>query len=190
MKKLAIVIAATAAAVFAPNAFAQASNFQGFSVAGGLNVSNSTSEITRSGLTATSSGTSNNIDAQVQYALAFGEKFVVGLGVSVGLTDYDIAADTKMKNTTGFFVTPGYALSDTLLAYGKVGAINGKFAIDNSISTDMSGIGYGLGVKSKMNKNLFLQGELVLNQYDDKTVSTDTFKSKATFLSFGVGYQF
>jgi outer membrane immunogenic protein len=190
MKKL-LIATVVATSFFAPQAFAQAKNFQGFGVAFGVNITNSDSTV--SGLTPpTITASDGNADVQLQYSHAFGDKFVLGLGASAGVTDYKIAANAKMKDTTSFFITPGYAVSDTLLVYGKISAITGKFSVDlpGIGSTDMSGTGYGVGVKNMLNKNLFVHGEVVANQYDDKTTPLSTFKHEATFVSFGVGYQF
>jgi opacity protein-like surface antigen len=190
MKKL-LIATTVAAALFSPQAFAQANNFQGFSVAFGVNLTNSDSTV--SGATIpTITQADGNADVQAQYSLALGDKFVIGLGASTAIADYKLAANANMKNSTSFFITPGYAVSDTLLVYGKLASLSGKFTVDvaNLGSADMTGTGYGVGVKSKMNKNLFAQGEVVLNQYDDKRTPLSSFKHKSTFVSIGIGYQF
>lgn len=186
MKKLALGIATTTAILFAPQTFAQAQAFKGFSVAAGLNATNSSVEHGNA-----VSGNDSNFDVQAQYAFAVGEKFVLGLGASAGLSDYKVAANAKMKSTNSFFVTPGYAVSNNLLAYGKLGTISGSFAIDPSPTINMTGTAYGGGVKRLFGKNFFGQAEVVFNQYDDKVSSASlNAKAKATFFSVGIGYQF
>jgi hypothetical protein len=186
MKKTVIFVAATAAMLFAPQAFAQAKNFQGFSVAADINITSSSVE---HGTTA--SGSDGNVDVQAQYAFALGEKFVLGLGASAGLSNYKIAANAKMTKTTSVFVTPGYAVSNTLLVYGKLGTTNGTFDIDSGPKVDMTGTAYGIGVKSTLNKNLFGQAELVLNQFSDKVSSAGlNTKAQVTYITLGIGYQF
>ncbi len=191
MKKLAIVIAASAAAVFAPNAFAQAKNFQGFSVGADLNLSKSDAQYLTSG-----SSTSTNLEVNAQYVLALDAKFVFGVGAFASLNDRNIASDAKQKYKTGFFITPGYAVKNNLLVYGKAGIVTGAYSVDESRvvghnGTAQNGTIVGIGAKTFIDKKIFLQAEIAQNQYDDKKSREDRVaKLKTTDLTFGVGYKF
>ena len=79
MKK-ALLLAATVAFI-APQAFAQAKSFEGFSVGANLAIAKTTTE--PAGI-ASESGNSNNLDLQAQYSFALAPQFVLGLGVTLG----------------------------------------------------------------------------------------------------------
>ncbi len=183
MKK--ILIAATIAAAFAaPQAFAQAKNFEGFSITGALNVNNNKGEAVSA-----VDRTESNIGAVAQYDIALGQSFVLGFGASMGLSDFNIASDAKLKNTYSVFVAPGFAVSNNALVYGKIASVSAKAEFTNS-SLDISGLGYGIGARYFSSKNVFFQAEYMSNKYDDKKIGTTTFKNQTGVFSIGVGYKF
>ncbi len=183
MKKLLIAVAA-AATLTAPQAFAQAKNFEGFSITAAVNVNSNKGEAVSK-----VDRTETNVGAIAQYDMALGEAFVLGLGASVGLSDFNIDSDSKLKNVYGVFVAPGLALSKDTLVYGKVASISAK-ADFGSASVDLSGIGYGIGARFLTSKNVYFQAEYMYNKYDDKKVNSVTFKNETGVLSLGVGYKF
>lgn len=195
MKKL-LIASAIAATFVTPQAFAQAKNFEGFSVLAGLNSASSTFEQTaKSGASSTSAtSTSSNVQLQAEYTWAAGQNFTVGLGVNAGLGDLLFGrwaasgVDLKLKDTVAVYVAPGYAISDTTLVYGKIASISGTAADTASVS--LSGMGYGLGARFNSGKNLYYQAEFMANQYSDKDFPTVIDKFKGTLFSFGVGYKF
>jgi len=138
MKKL-LIASAIVAAFFAPQAFAQAKNFEGFSVTGALNVNNNKGEAVSA-----VDRTESNLGVIAQYDLALGQSFVLGFGANLGLTDFNIASDAKLKNTVGVFVAPGFAVSNNTLVYGKIASVSAKVDFPSS-SADISGLGYGIG---------------------------------------------
>lgn len=190
MKKI-MIAAALAAAVAAPQAFAQAKNFEGFSVFGGLNAANSKIETT-----ATNSATSRstNVALQAQYAWALGQQFVLGVGATVGAGDLTfatgLAGDIKLKDSAAVYIAPGVAVSDSTLVYGKIASTSGT-VYDNSGSLSVTGVGYGIGAQFKSGNNLFYQVEYLQNNFADKANNGGTiFKTSTGGLSFGVGYKF
>jgi outer membrane immunogenic protein len=183
MKKL-MIIAAAVTTLAAPQAFAQAKNFEGFSVAAAVNVNNNKGEAISA-----VDRTESNVGASAQYDMALGEAFVLGVGVSVGLSDFNIASDAKLKNTYGVFVAPGFAVSKDTLVYGKIASVSAK-ADFGSTSVDLSGVGYGIGARYLSGKNVYFQAEYMYNKYDDKKVNSVTFKNQTGVLSMGVGYKF
>jgi outer membrane immunogenic protein len=195
MKKL-LIAAAIAATTFAPHAFAQAKNFEGFSVLGGLNVASSKLDFEATpGSTSTSSDkTATNLVLQAEYGIALSNSFVLGLGVSAGLGDLSFGeprnstGEVKLKDHVSAYVAPGFALSDSALIYGKLASISATAGA--STSTSISGMGYGLGARFLAGKNVFYQVEYLYNKYDDKGSSTGTTKLQSGALSFGVGYKF
>lgn len=200
MKKM-IAAVAVAATVFAPQAFAQAKNFEGFSVGVNVNFANSTTELTAfstNKFSASESATNSSI--QAQYALALGSNFVLGFGASLGAGDLksgfvNNTTTTLTKNTNAIYVAPGYAVSETVLVYGKFAALTAKGEITNAagtLSQDISGVGYGIGLQTMLNKNFFVQAEYAQNNYASKdfTAGILSEEKKSSVVSIGIGYKF
>lgn len=202
MKK--ILIAATIAAAFAaPQAFAQAKNFEGFSVGLNINANSSDTDISNAGGSVKATGqTSTNASVQAQYNLALGSAFVLGLGGAFEMGDADLGSagstfSGKRKSAYSVYVAPGIAVSDSWLIYGKLASISAKFETTGAAvftgKADATGIGYGIGFQKLLNKNVYLQAEFMQNKYDDQTIVTSLTtkaKAEARAFSFGVGYKF
>ena len=199
MKKLSLIAACMVVA--APQAFAQAKNFEGFSV--GLNAEMTRSTTEASPLSASDGSNSTGTGLQLQYSLALTDRFLLGLGATASfgtLTAGSSAAlgvDFTTKNRSSFDITPSYALTDTTLLYGKVSALSATgVATLQGTSTEesksLNGVGYGLGLRTLVDKNVFLQLGYDWNKYNDVTnnAGTATLKSTSNVFSLGVGYKF
>ena len=195
------IIAAAAACLVTPFAFSQTSNFEGFSVLGGVNLGASTFEQNaKNGSSLTSvTSTSSNFLAQGEYTFAIGSQITLGLGATVGLGDLTFGrwasgtgGDIKLKETYSAYIAPGYLLNETTLVYAKLASISGTVYGDcgTCTSVSLSGVGYGAGARFMSNKNMYYQIEFIQNQYQDKDFTSSTGKSKGSVLSFGVGYKF
>lgn len=195
MKKL-LLSTFIATALTTPQVFAQAKNFEGFSLYGGVNLANSTLEQNpKNGFSnASVTSSSSNFGLQAQYTLAVGNSVAVGFGASMGLGDLVFGRwvasgiDIKLKDTSSIYVAPGYAINDTTLLYGKIASVTGAAADTTSVS--LSGLGYGVGAQIMMNKNTFYQFEWMQSNYSDKDFPTVVDKFKSSALSVGVGYKF
>lgn len=193
MKK--IYLGALLASTFiSQHAFAQANNFEGFSVLGGLNVaSNKLDHTSRTGKLDTANTTATNVMLEAQYAAALGNKFLLAGGIDLGVSDLNLgkagSSDWKLKNNNSVFVKPSYALTDTTMVYGKVAALSAR--IDNGkVSDSVSGTGLGLGLAVRSGKNMYYQLEWMQSKYQDKLLANCTEKLGGNTLSFGVGYKF
>ncbi len=200
MKKI-LIASALAAAFVAPQAFAQARNFEGFSLGANLNIANAATEVTSTPFNGKPSESSQNLGLQAQYNWALGDAFVLGAGLGLGVGDLKGGEFTaggtfnaKQKEAYSLYVAPGVALNDSVLLYGKVAALSGKVELTGpglSNSTTVNGVGYGLGVQSYLNKNLFIQGELMQNNYNEVDFdATSKGKFNSAVFSIGVGYRF
>lgn len=199
MKKM-IAAMAVSATVFAPQAFAQAKNFEGFSVGVNVNFANSTTELTANGTKYSASESATNSSIQAQYALALGSNFVLGFGASLGAGDLksgyvNNTTTTLTKNTNAIYVAPGYAMSETVLVYGKFSSLTAKGEVSNAggtVTQDISGVGYGVGLQTMLNKNLFVQAEYAQNNYafKDFTAGVLSEEKKSSVVSIGIGYKF
>lgn len=195
MKRLSILIAACCA-LAAPHAFAQAKNFEGFSLGGSLDFSKNTTNILSFG---SDSANSSSMGLQAQYAFALNNQFVLGVGASYSLGSHKAgslgapATDFTTKNTASFDISPSYALSDSLLVYGKLSSVGQTIVstLGNAESSDsLNGVGYGLGLRSMIDKNIYIQAGYDINRYNEKTSGAGTFSGNSNIFSLGAGYKF
>ena len=195
MKKALIL--ATVATLVGTQAFAQAKNFEGFSLGANVEVTKSTADATGA-LTGSDSGNSTGLGLQAQYSFALGESFVMGIGASLGTNNRNftdasgaLGVNSFSKNNTSIDFMPGYALSNTMLVYGKLSSVNGALQNDTAAtSNSLSGLGYGIGLRSMLDKNTYFQVGYDSIKYDDIVASGVTTSPKTTNFSFGVGYKF
>lgn len=189
MKKIALALACSALAT--PLVFAQAKNFEGLSITG--SIANAKTTFTDSA--GDIDGTTTGLDLNAQYNWALGQEFVLGLGVTMGTGNNkagtsSTGSDVNTKNRYALELTPGFAISKDVLIYGKVASISAT-AEAAGFSEGISGIGYGLGVRGMVDKNMFWQVGYDLNQYAEKNSAVaGTYKAKSSVFSLGVGYKF
>jgi opacity protein-like surface antigen len=189
MKK-ALLLAATVAFI-TPQAFAQAKSFEGFSVGANLAVAKTTTE--PAGF-ASESGNTTGLDLQGQYSFALAPQFVLGLGVTLGFGNNKAGTfaggEVVTKNRVAFDITPGYAISSTMLIFGKVSSLSADSVFTPVAGAEtkdsLSGVGYGFGVRGLIDKNMFYQVGYDMNKYNE----VNTNKLSSNVLSLGVGYKF
>lgn len=192
MKKTVLALACTALAT--PLVFAQAKNFEGFSI--GANIASA--KTTFSDSTDSIDGTTTGLDLNAQYNWALGPEFVLGVGVTMGTGNNKAGtttignADVTTKNRYALELTPGFALSKDMLIYGKIASISATADLSGITSESISGIGYGLGVRGLVDKNMFWQVGYDVNNYAEKNSATlgDKYTAKSSVFSLGVGYKF
>ena len=188
------IIAAAAACLVTPFAFSQTSNFEGFSVLGGINLGASTlEENAKNGSSSLSlTSTSSNFLTQGEYTFALGSQITLGVGATIGVGDLLFGTvngtQVKLKETYSAYIAPGYSINESTLVYAKLASISGTAYAQSSVS--LSGVGYGAGARFLSNKNMYYQIEFIQNQYQDKDFTSSTGKFKGSVLSFGAGYKF
>lgn len=193
MKKV-IVFAATLAALGTTQAFAQAQNFEGFSLGANAEFDGGTSSASDR---TSDSGNSTGLGLQARYDWALGPKFVLGLGTTVSTGQrtagtYASGAGAYTSNRYSLDFMPGYAVTDDTLVYAKVSSLSATATSDNgSDTTSAQGISYGIGVRSMFSKNMYWQAGWDNYRFNDVTFNTGTTSSlKGNVLSLGVGYKF
>ena len=144
------------------------------------------------------SANSTGLGLQAQYSFALAPQFVLGVGATLSTGNHKVSdvsgplgGENNTKNNTSFDLTPGYAVSDTLLVFGKISALNAT--LENAAGTtsiSLSGLGYGIGARSMINKNVFIQAGYDSNKYNDFTSGTITSSATSTIFSLGAGYKF
>jgi outer membrane immunogenic protein len=186
-------------AVVAPVAFAQAKLFEGFSLGANLDASQTTTNVVGLG---SDSGNTNGFGFQAQYSIAYGNQFVLGLGGSLSTGSRKAGtlgpSDFSVKNATSLDISPGYALSESLLVYGKLSALSltavgSTTATGNEFGSEsLTGIGYGIGVRSMIDKNIYIQAGYDSNRFNEKSSSGGfgTFSGSSNVFSLGAGYKF
>jgi outer membrane immunogenic protein len=192
MKRLLVI--ASAAALIAPAAFAQTTGFEGFSAGANLELSRSTADTG----TASDTGNSNALGLQAQYTFGLGNNFVMGVGGSVGTAKRNfsdagsaVGLATYSKNNMSLDFTPGYMVTPTTMVYGKVSAVTGTLQDDTqATSNTINGVGYGIGVRSMIDKNIYWQAGYDSVKYNDVTDGAVTVAPKGALYSVGIGYKF
>jgi outer membrane immunogenic protein len=185
-------------AVVAPVAFAQAKMFEGFSLGANLDASKTTTNVAGFG---SDSGNTNGFGLQAQYSIAYGNQFVLGLGASLSTGSRKAGtlgpSDFSVKNATSLDISPGYALSESLLVYGKISALSltavgSTTATGNEFGSEsLTGLGYGIGVRSMIDKNIYIQAGYDSNRFNEKSSpSFGSFSGSSNVFSLGAGYKF
>jgi opacity protein-like surface antigen len=204
MKKMIIAVAATVACFAAS---AQTANFDGFSGALNLNLVGASTKLELDVGGPELDGAGKNSTAfgvQAAYGLALSNDFVVNIGGTYALSSPSILSikngnDTitgKAENMLSLYVEPGFLISDKTLFYGKLSYESTKAILTpsegDSVSKSITGMGYGAGIRTMLNKNTFLQVELKQINYGAAKFAADQteFKSSATLGSVGIGFKF
>ncbi len=217
MKKLLLVAALSVATT---SVFAQAKNFEGPSAAltvstVGANTNYKSSDADGSfGFDAGKTTLVSGVD--FSYATAIDSNWLIGVGITYDLNktksgtftfdDTPSGGDSgslslTTKNHYSLYVQPTYAVNNSTALFAKLGYHKLKGVIDGvsngdaaSVSSNFNGIGYGVGVKTFINKNLFVQAEAQLVDYKKKSFTedgmTESYKIKSTAGIVSVGYKF
>lgn len=206
MKKLAIT---TIVALFACASNAQTANFEGSSM--GLNLDLLAGSAKASvpevfgidGLGKNSTGAS----LQAAYGFAVTPNTVISLGATYGLTSptvLDVSAGilggngvtAKLKDSYSLYVEPGYLISNSTLAYGKISYESAKLSGSNFTGEEkqsIHGTGLGFGIRTMIDKNLSLQVEVKRVGYNTVQFIAEPgvdFKTTTTVGTIGLGYKF
>lgn len=179
-------------ALAAPLAFAQAKNFEGFTLGANIASTKTTFDATTLG---SSDGNTAGLELQLQYNFALSPQFVLGVGMSFGATENKAGTvsgvDYSLKNRSALEFTPGFVVSDSLMVFGKIASLNASGVDSLGGSATQTGIGYGLGVRGLVDKNIYWQVGYDLNTYGEKTTAGGVpYKFKSNAFSAGVGYKF
>ena len=124
------------------------------------------------------------IDAS--YTFATGSNGFFGVGATYlageaefGLGDADSSSDAtktfkgKIKDHYSVYIQPGYAVSKDSAVYGKLSYNHADFNISNAVKQpgDLEGWGYGIGLKTFLTANAFVQVEASYTEYDNLTAT-------------------
>jgi opacity protein-like surface antigen len=191
----AVALLATTAAT---PAFSQAKNFAGPSIAIGAGYNTLETPIkivedTPSTLTFGGSKQNFNYLADISYGIEMNKDFVISLGATYDfnkseseiLSGTDENDDTatvkgKLKDHYSVYLQPTYLINSSTGIFAKASYNFAKASYtialgedSLTISDDVNGWGYGLGIKSFINNNLFIQAEGSLTKYDKTSKNLD-----------------
>jgi len=105
----------------------------------------------------------------------------------------------EIKDYYTLYIQPGYAINNTAAIYAKSLYANAKLDVSGATSTskNLEGWGGGIGLKTFLDKNLFIQTELNYTEFDSIKVTgtgnlagTVTAKPKIAGGTINIGYQF
>lgn len=194
MKK-ALIATAAAAALAAPQAFAQANNFTGFSVGLNANFVSASTEISAASVKL--GDTTQIASLEGAYGFAMGRNGALGVGLTYNLGDMKAGTLTgtefKGKDMYSVYVAPGYVLSSDTWLYGKLAYQAAKVELSGGGATgsaNFDGFGYGAGVRALLSRNMYLQIEFMQAAYGEKTVLSANLKPSETYGAIGLGYKF
>ena len=200
MKKLSCI--AIAASLIAAPAFAQHLKFDGFSLGVNLNFPTTSVDYNVGGLSQTKSNATNDAGVQLAYSYRSQDNYVLGIGATYSPGDVkggtaninSVDYDWKGKDLYSLYLEPGVLVSPTTLAYGKLSfqAANGEVKLSNggSARDDYMGYGFGVGVRTLLNANVYVQAEIMQVNYNEKSSLGLTAKPSSTLGNVGLGYQF
>ena len=177
------------------SANAQSSNFEGASIA--LNLNSATIATNIAG-TAAVGESSTNGSIQGAYSFALNDSGLFSVGATYALGDLKAGSIStssitiKAKNLYTIYAEPAFVNGNTAF-YGKLAYIATKGVLTSSSttnSTNFSGTGYGVGIRTLVDKNLYLQVEFMNSNFSSKTVNGTTYEPDGTIGTVGIGYKF
>ena len=177
------------------SANAQSSNFEGPSIA--LNVNSATIATNIAGAIAPGESSTNG-SIQGAYSFALSESGLFSVGATYALGDLKAGSissssvTAKAKNIYTIYAEPAIVNGNTAF-YGKLAYIGAKGAVKGTSTTytsDFSGIGYGVGIRTLMDKNMYVQVEFMNLNFNIETVNSTTVEPDGTTGTVGIGYRF
>jgi len=199
MKKFIFIAIST---LLSSVAGAQTSNFTGLSVGGNVEFKSTTLKGTDSGTEFSGIGNQNIIGSvSADYGFEIGKDSVLLVGGKYDLQTTNIVSVTDSGSTTkinekghySIFVAPGILLNDKTLGYAKLSYESAKFDLDvtNSIGAQsITGIGYGLGIRTHLSGNWYANVEAGRIVYSGKDISSTTVTTGSTVGLVGLSYKF
>lgn len=174
---------------------AQSSNFEGASVVLNYNAATLTTEVA----TTTALGeSSSNASIQGAYSFSLSENGLLSIGGTYALGDLKAGSistnstTAKAKNLYTIYVEPAYVIGATAI-YGKLAYVGTKGILKGSTTTyteNFTGTGYGVGIRTMLDKNIFMQVEYMVTNFNSKTIASTAVEPGGTIGTVGIGYKF
>ena len=182
---------------------AQTSNFTGLSVGGNLEFKSTTLKLSASGTEFSGLGNQNIIGSvSADYGFEIGKDSVLLVGGKYDLQNSTVVSVTDSSGTVkldekehySVFVAPGILLNDKTLGYAKLSYESAKVDASGVTSTlgaqSITGIGYGLGIRTHLSGNWYANVEAGRIVYSGKDISSITLTTGTTVGMVGLSYKF
>ena len=182
---------------------AQTSNFTGLSVGGNLEFKSTTLKLSASGSEFSGLGNQNIIGSvSADYGFEIGKDSVLLVGgkydlqnsTVVSVTDSSGTVKLEEKEHYSVFVAPGILLNEKTLGYAKLSYESAKVDASGVTSTlgaqSITGIGYGLGIRTHLSGNWYANVEAGRIVYSGKDISSSTLTTGTTVGMVGLSYKF
>lgn len=198
MKNKLLVVAAFS--LVTSGVFAESSDtanpFEGPSI--GVSVSSVGASTDLSGGTSANMGQQSVVPTvEAGYAFGISKEFALGLTGTYDLanTKAGTAGDTNLvgKKHYSLNIKPGYVIGSSTMLYALVGYNHMQGTLNNNGYTgtsNLNGIGYGIGVEALLDKNVYVKLEGQQVKYGSSSASGLTYKPSATIATLGLGYKF
>jgi opacity protein-like surface antigen len=196
--KICCTLALLASVATTP-AFSQSKNFAGPNIAINLQTVGSEVNIALVDEDFGDVGKTDNIyGIDLSYSFPIDNKFLITLGGTYDLNKQDAGSwlgviDFTIKDHYSVYLAPTFTVSDNTALFLKGGyhEMKGEASIGGvSDSTKFNGWGYGAGIKTMIDKNLFVQAELQYVDYGSETEDGDSFDVKTAAGIISIGYKF
>jgi opacity protein-like surface antigen len=146
--------------------------------------------------------------ADLAYSFPVDNNFLISIGATY---DFDkikggtMGADGEnlklsLKDHYSFYIEPTYAFNNSTALFAKLGYHQAKGSVnltgtDNATgSKDFEGWGYGFGIKTFLNNNVFVKAEASLVEYDKETYGSGStrvsFEPQTVSGLISIGYKF
>jgi len=178
-----------------------AGNFSGPEAGASVTMNGGATTFTAANKDTTFGGSSLGFRLHGGYGFDVSKDTVVLLGLDYNVTDLVVGnilgENFKTKNSWSLSVAPGMLLNDKTLAYVKLSYEAGNLSLkvpSASVDKSISGFGYGIGLRTEINKTTFFETEIKQVNYKKSSYKFDgdtaDFTPAVTVGSVGVVFKF
>jgi opacity protein-like surface antigen len=189
-------------------ALSQSKNFAGPSIAIHAGYTGTDSKFTFDEFSTNFGENDVTYGVDLAYSFAVDNNFLISIGATYdfdkikagSLSDTEVGEETdikaSLKDHYSFYVEPTYVFNNSTALFAKLGyhQAKGSLTIDDgdveTLSKNFEGWGYGFGIKTFLNNNVFIKAEASLVEYDKETVEDVGFKPETVSGLISIGYKF
>jgi opacity protein-like surface antigen len=149
--------------------------------------------------------------ADIAYSFPIDNNFLISIGATydfdkkkAGSISFsadgvsDLVSELSIEKHYSFYAEPTYAFNNSTALFAKLGyhKAKGSVSLNEDIFTkDIKGLGYGFGIKTFLNNNVFIKAEASLVKYDKETYESDdesstTAEPETVSGLISIGYKF
>jgi len=199
------------ASVAATPAFSQAKNFAGPSIAIHAGYTGTDVKMTLDDGHLNWGENDVTYGADLAYSIPVDNNFLISIGLTYdfdkikagSLGDPTDILKLSLKEHYSLYVEPTYAFNNSTALFAKLGYHQAKGSVNVSLdsggdtangSKNFEGWGYGFGIKTFLNNNVFVKAEASLVEYDKESFGTGEnaigFKPETVSGLISIGYKF